>query len=133
MDLAQLRIQLADARAALREQKADHETMKAIREQYAIDNGKLTGCTNDKARERALLIALDGDDDYLGARDRLRAAEYEVDLVTAQIASAEDERDAEKLRIRDDANKALDRYAAALERLARQNPIVTAIDQALPR
>jgi len=130
MSLSELRIQLADARATLRE--ADHETMKAIREQYAIDNGRLANCKNEGERTRALTIVLDGDDDYLEARERLRVVEYEVDLLQAQIASEEDARDAEKLRVRDDANKALDRYAAALERLARQNPIHTAIDQALP-
>jgi hypothetical protein len=133
MSLSELRIQLANARAALRETKADYETTKAIREQAAIDRGFLGSCKNEGERTRTLTVVLDGDNDYLTARERLRIAEYEVDLVAAQIAIEEDARDAEKLRIRDDANKALDRYAAALERLARVNPIHTAIDAALPR
>lgn len=132
MDLAQLRIQFADAKAVLREQKADHETMKAIREQFAIDSGAHNGCKNAEDRARALLIALDQDDDYLGARNRLRDAEYEVERLTAEITSAEDARDTEKLRVRDEANRVLDRLAAAYERLARQNPVVAAIDAALP-
>lgn len=131
MSLSELRIQLADARAALREMKADHETVKALHEQHVINNGIADG-KNAEERSRKLLIALDQDDDYLEARDRLRVAEYEADLVAAQIAIAEDERDVEKLRIRDEANRALDHYAQALERLARSNPIHAAIDAALP-
>lgn len=125
-DLADLRMQLAEARAALREAKDDHETMKAIREQAAIDRGA-TG-KNAEERARALTIQLNYDDDYLAARQRLRQREYEVDTIQAQIAVAEDARDADKLRSRDAATQALDRYAAALERLARQNPIQAAID-----
>lgn len=130
MILSDLRIALANARDRLRTAKEDHETMTAIREQAAIDRGA-TG-KNAEERTRALLIALDRDDVYHESRDRLWDAEADVDQLLAQIAVAEDERDVEKLRVRDEANRALDRYANALLRLARQNPITTAIDAALP-
>lgn len=131
MTLSELRIDLAEARAALREAKDDYETMKAIHEQAAIDCGDAGG-KNAEERARSLTIALSQNTAYLEARQRLREAEYAVDQLATDIAIAEDERDADKLRVRDAANQALDRYAAALERLARSNPIVTAIDQALP-
>lgn len=130
--LAELRTELAEAKAALREAKGDHETMKAIREQAAIDRGLLGACKNEGERTRVLTIVLDQDNDYLTARQRLRESEYAVDQLAADIATAEDERETLKLRIRDEANRALDHYAAALERLTRSNPIHTAIDAALP-
>lgn len=124
-NLPHLRIALATAKDALREQKADHETMRALREQYAIDCGALAACKNEAERTRALLIALDQDNDYIAARDQLRSAEYEVERLAAEIAVEEDARRADELRIREASTAALDRYATAL---MRANPVQAAID-----
>jgi hypothetical protein len=128
--LAELRIALANAKGDLREAKEDHETMTAIREQRAIDGGA-TG-KNEAERTRALLIALDQDDDYIDSRDRLRAAEYEVDRLTAEIEIIRDARTARELDIRERNNEVLDRLAAAYTAMARVNPVPAVIDGALP-
>lgn len=130
MTLSSLRITLVTAKDALRGHKADYETIKAIREQAAIDGGA-TG-KNEAERTRALLIALDQDSEYLEARDRLRTAEYDVDRLQAEIDIAKDERTARELACRERNNEVLDRYAAALEALARRNPVHAAIDAQLP-
>lgn len=130
-NLAQFRLALVSAKETLRTAKTDHETIKAIREQAAIDGGRLAACKNETERTRALLIALDNDSDYIQARDRLRDAEYEVDRIQAEIATCEDQLTADKLRVRDAANQALDRYSAALLRMAPQNPVSAAIDGAI--
>lgn len=130
MTLADHRRALVTARDALRTTKEDHETIRAICEQRAVDAGA-TG-KNAEERERALLIALDKDGEYLKVRDRLDSAEYEVDRIQAEIAILEDNRKARELTCREENNRVLDRLAAAYERMAPGNPARAAIDTALP-
>jgi biopolymer transport protein ExbD len=115
--LTELRQRLADAQITLRTAKDVHETTRAIHEQAAIDCGDAGG-KNAEERARSLTIALDQNTTYLGVLDELRDAEATVDRLKAEIAIAEDDRQLERMRIQDDANRALDRYAAALEQMA---------------
>lgn len=130
MTLAELRRTLVTAKDTLRTAKEDHATLTAICEQRAINDGA-TG-KNAEERERALLIALDKDGEYLKSRDRLDGAEHEVDRISAEIAILEDDRKARELACRERANEVLDRLAAAYERMAPGNPVRAAIDTALP-
>lgn len=130
MTLSELRRALVTAKDALRTAKEDHATLAAICEQRAINDGA-TG-KNAEERERALRIALDKDGEYLTSRDRLDSAEYEVERLQVKIAILEDDRKARELTCRERNNEALDRYAAALERLASQRPVTMAVDATLP-
>lgn len=121
---------LVTAKEALRAAKENHATLTAICEQRAVEGGA-TG-KNAEERERALLIALDQDRQYLSSRDRLDSAEYEADRIQAEIDILKDERTARELACRERANEVLDRYAAALERLTRNTSTTAVIDAALP-
>lgn len=123
--LANLRRDLAQARDTLKTAKSDLETTKTI----ATMN--VTG-KNDDERKRAKDQALLDDHNYNKARMHFYACEYAVECLETEIEIAKDERTARELACRERNNEVLDKYADALERLARQNPITTAIDAALP-
>lgn len=123
--IGNLRIKLADARIDLRTAKDALETAKTIATMDVA--GK-----NDDERKRNQARALTESGLYGDALIYLRNCEATVEHLEAALDAAKDERAAEELRIRDQANQALDRYAAALEQLARRNPIHAAIDAALP-
>jgi hypothetical protein len=123
--LSELRIQLADAKATLRQAKDDLDTTKTI----ATLN---TAGSNDRERKKADEQALLNSEPYKKALAHLHTCEANVERIEAEIDAAKDERTARELACRERNNEVLDRYAAALERLARANPIHTAIDQSVP-
>ena len=125
MNLSDLRRQLTQAKEALRKAKEELETTKTIATMH-------TNGTNDRERKKADDQALLDSKDYQRAKAHLLNCETFVNDTETEIDIAKDERTARELDIRERNNEVLDRYAAALERLARQNPIVTAIDAALP-
>lgn len=95
----ELRLQLAQVRANLRQQKDLHEQALAQAEQAAIDSGKAGG-KNAEERARGLTLALMKDASYQAARAKLRAAEAECERVEALLESARDERRASEWQIR---------------------------------
>lgn len=107
MQLANLRIALAEAKIALRAAK-DYETIaRAIAEQAAI--GELNGSAgkNEAERARNLTIALYNDNYYQNSLTALRDAEAKVERLNAEIAVAEDEVRANEARIREKLADAL--------------------------
>lgn len=123
--LAQLRRDLVAAKDRLRDAKTSLETSKTI----ATLNTK---GANAEERKKADAQALLDDGDYNQALDHLRACETLVDGIEAEIDILKDERTARELACREHANEVLDRYAAALERLARNASTTAVIDAALP-
>lgn len=119
--LPDLRMDLASAKTELRTAKDDLETAKTIATMNVV--GK-----NDDERKRNAAQALRDDQAYQSKLFAVRAFENDIDEIEAAIDAAKDERTARELAIRERANEALDRYAAALERLARANPVHAAID-----
>lgn len=100
--LATVRMQLADARAALRNAKDDYALAKAQAEQNAQIDGK-----NEAERARKLIIAVAEDFYYNRALAALREAEYIVDRREAQIESLLDDRRAWEWAIRSELIDAL--------------------------
>lgn len=123
--LTDLRRALVTAEDELRTAKTDLETAKTI----ATMNTK---GANAEERKKADQQALLDDGNYNQALDHLHACEHEIDRLEAEIDIFKDERTARELACREENNRVLDKYADALFRTARQNPVVTAIDTALP-
>jgi hypothetical protein len=103
-----LRRQLADARSALREAQDEHDRIKAQAEQHTIESAGAALGTNDKARDRALKLALDDDPAYIAARQELRRQQAHVDHLQADVEDQIDDR-----RTADRASR--DRLSTALE------------------
>lgn len=97
--MSNLRLQLADARAALRNAKDNHDMVKAQAEQQAIDHG-FAGGKNTEERSRSLTIALIDDRRYQEVLSRLRNAEHQVDHIQAMLDNADDDRRAYEWSIR---------------------------------
>lgn len=97
--MIELRQQLAAARIRLRGVKGSFELARAEAEQRAIDAG-LAGGKNEKERERALLLAISKDEQYLIGLAAYRQAEAEVDRLEALLEGARDARRAEEWQIR---------------------------------
>lgn len=125
MTLSELRIALAHAKDRLRTAKTDLETAKTIATME-------TKGANAEERKKADAQALLDDQNYNKALAHLHTCEYEADRIEAEIDILKDERTARELACRERNNEALDRYAAALERLASQRPVTMAVDAALP-
>ena len=85
------RHQLADARSALRETQDEHDRIKAQAEQHVVESAGAALGTNDKARDRALKLALDADPMYLAARQELRRQQAHVDRLQADVDDGIDE------------------------------------------
>lgn len=131
-DLAHFRMNLADAKAALRTAKDAYETMRAIAELAAIERLNGNAGKNETERARNLTVELLHDDTYTEALNELRACEADVDRLNACIAVEEDairvdelrarERLAEALLGKTDDNGAFDYYTskAASERAQRR-------------
>lgn len=97
--MIELRQQLAAARIRLRGVKGSFELAKAEAEQRAIGAGQAIG-KNEKERERALLLAISKDEQYLIGLAAYRQAEAEVDRLEALLEGARDARRAEEWQIR---------------------------------
>lgn len=93
--LAQLRNDLALAKADLREAKDNYAVAKAYAEQDAAIDGK-----NEAERTRRSTIAISNDHTYNRALAILRGAEHEVDRLEAAIENALDDRRAWEWSIR---------------------------------
>ncbi len=104
------RHQLADARSALRETQDDHDRIKAQVEQRITEAAGTALGTNDKARDRALKLALDADPVYVTARQELRRQQARVDRLQANVDDQIDER-------RNADRDSRDRLTSALERI----------------
>lgn len=100
MTLPQLRLDLAAARATLRQAKDELETAKAI---ATLD---VTG-KNDDERKRAAQSALLSNTTYKLALQYLRDCESEIDKLEAEIAVEEDRVRADELRVREKLADAL--------------------------
>lgn len=96
--LAQLRIDLTEAKAALRDAQDDYKLTRAQSEQQAIAGG-INGKNADE-RERNLLVALNDDLYHNRALARLRGHEHTVDRIEAQLESLLDDRRAWEWSIR---------------------------------
>jgi cysteinyl-tRNA synthetase len=112
--LPQLRLDLAEAKIQLRQAKDDYQTHKAIVEHQAL----LLGGKNAEERAANVGAALRADLSVRKAFDTLREAEAAVERLEAEIAGAEDERAAERLRVFDRQAAALERFAEALGRVS---------------
>ncbi len=110
-----IRIELAQARIALRAAQDHFELTKAQGEHQIIGaaGGKIGN--NAEERSRNLLLALEQDPDYVQARARLREAQAKVDRLQAEIEDMIDAR-------RKDDRASRDRLSAALEVIALQVP-----------
>src|SRR5262245_59478795 len=95
----ELRLRLAECRASLRSAKDAFETVKAQREQVAIDTGAAGG-SNAEQRTRSLTIALATDTLYLSALAASRVCEAQCEQVEALLEAATDERRAAEWQIR---------------------------------
>ena len=121
--ISSVRRDLVAARIALRNASDELASARAAAEQRAIDaavaaaragaNGKevdpekaLGG--NERARERALTLALADDRDYQAVRLRVRALEEAVDLLEAELEDARDVRREREWEIRARLADALD-------------------------
>ena len=109
MDTTTLRYQLADARSALRAAQDEHDRIKAQAEQHTIDSAGAALGTNDKARDRALKLALDADPVYLAARQELRHQQARVDCLQAAVDDQINERRRADRDSRDRLTNALER------------------------
>lgn len=98
--LAQLRLDLANARAELRTAKDALDTAKAIATLNV--SGK-----NDDERKKAAAIALIDNQHYNLALIALRDREFAVDLIEAQIATEEDALRQRELEARERLTEAL--------------------------
>lgn len=108
------RMQLAEAKIALREQEQETETIKAIAETLAIATANGDYGKNEADRKRFLTVALAHDGNYGNALAELGEAQAAVDRLTAEIAIADDERKARHLNVLDRQAQALERFADAL-------------------
>lgn len=100
MNLPQLRLDLAAAKAALRQAKDETDTAKAL---ATLD---VTG-RNDDERKRAAASALLNNHTYKLALLYQRDCESEVDKLEAEIANEEDRMRADELRVREKLADAL--------------------------
>lgn len=98
--LAQLRLDLATARAEQRTAKDGEATAKAIALLHI--EGK-----NDDERKRNAAKALTDNPSYIEARDHLRTVEANIDTLEAQIAVEEDAIRLRELEARERLNEAL--------------------------
>lgn len=87
----ELRQRLVECRTSLRAAKDAYETVKAQREQVAVDAGQASG-KNAEERARGLTIALATDVLYLQALSGYRVCEAECERVEALLEAARDER-----------------------------------------
>ncbi len=120
-----LRIQLAEARSALRDAQDRYDLVKAQAEQRIIEDagGSKALGSNEDERKRALLLALEADEAYTNAHSTLRYTQAMVDLLQAKLD--------EQIEVRRSADRASrDRLSAALESLATRQPSTLA-EQAL--
>ncbi len=104
---------LARARTRLRDAEDVYRRVKAKVERRSIDDAggpKQLG-SNESERERALLLALENEREYLDAREYFRRCQSDVDILQAQLDDQIDER--RKLD-----RQSRDRLSAALEALA---------------
>lgn len=101
------RMQLAEAKIALRQAKDNHQTCKAIVEYQAL----LQGGKNKEERDANVAQALRADPVARAALGDLRDAEAAHDRAEADVAMMDDDRKQRQLQV-------LDRQAAALERFA---------------
>lgn len=96
------RYAVVNARSALRSAKDDYDAALAYAEHRAIQaaggDPKALG-SNEQLRKMSLAIALDRDDAYQTALDRLRTAERDADLAEAELMAFEDEDRARKLDV----------------------------------
>lgn len=124
-----IRMQLAEAKIALRDAEQEAETIKAIAETEIIAavDGKYGA--NEADRKRFLTVALDGHAGYCRAQDRLSAAKAAVEGASAAVAIFEDERRQARLVADERHTVALERLAAAWEGLGQ--PIVAATGRAV--
>lgn len=99
-NLPQLRLDLAAAKAALRQAKDETEMAKAI---ATLD---VTG-RNDDERKRAAAAALLNNHTYKLALLYQRGCESEIDRIEAEIATHEDQIRADELRVREKLADAL--------------------------
>lgn len=92
--LAELRAQLVEKRAELRELTDDLAVIRARIESEAVEQagGEKKLGENAEARQRAFILALDADGDYGQFHVGLRLCEREIERLEAEIESARDER-----------------------------------------
>lgn len=95
----ELRQRVADCRTTLRALKDAYDLVKAEAEQNAFESGAAGG-PNEPARQRSLVVALDGDPAFRAARGNLRMAEQNLDQAEALLEAACDERRASEWQIR---------------------------------
>ena len=115
MNLAHLRTQLAEARNALRDDKAALDTIQAIAEYDAPSNGK-----NADDRKRDMAYYLAGHLEYQTALARVRDSQSDVELLQGQVATAEDEQAAQRIA-------AMNRLSDALAALANHKAVDSVI------
>lgn len=120
--LAELRLNLVEVKAELRDAKDAHDTIKAMCEHAAIESGAAGG-KNAEERARSLVVCLAHTDEYQSALAWVRDRELTIDRLNAQIAVEEDAIRAAELRARE-------RLAAAL---MGRTPAIAADDRALDR
>lgn len=121
MKLSELRTQLAEARNALRDDKAQLDTIQAIVEYGASIVGK-----NAEDRKREMAYVLSQSDAYQTALTRVLDSQNDVEMLAAQVAAAEDEQTAARIA-------AVNHLADALAALANRKPIDSVIvDAVLP-
>jgi hypothetical protein len=121
MNLLTLRTQLAEARNALRDDKAALETTQAVVEYGATILGK-----NADDRKREMAYALSQSNAYQTALRHMLDSQNDVELLAAQVAAAEDEQTAARIA-------AVNRLADALAALANRKPVDSVIvDAVLP-
>jgi hypothetical protein len=119
--LPELRTQLAEARNALRDDKAALETTQAVVEYGASIVGK-----NAEDRKREMAYVLSQSDAYQTALRHMLDSQADVEMLAAQVAGAEDEQTAARIA-------AVNHLADALAALANRKPVDSVIvDAALP-
>jgi hypothetical protein len=108
-----LRKSLALAENELRVARDAYAYQKAVSEQHVIEafGGEKALGANSEARERALVLALDGDAEYGKRLHILRSREADVTLLAADLEGAKDVRREREWAIRERLAAALDSRA----------------------
>lgn len=108
-NLSDLRLELAQAKADLREARDDLTVVQAAIERQVIDEagGSRALGANERDRERALTLALNDQASYTRALAALRDRESEIERLEAEIQNAEDERRRHEYAVRAQVAEAL--------------------------
>ena len=120
-NLSELRIKLAEAKNALRDDKTTLETVQAVAEYTAPQTGK-----NEDSRKREMAYHLAQHFDYQQAIQRVMDSQNDVEMLQAQIAVEEDRVTAQRIT-------AVERLSDALLAVAHSKAVDSVvIEAALP-